>query len=170
LAGLKAAAAPAHQQQHRAGKPEQRADDVMRQQALAGQERGEQHDQQRPEIVQESGFRRRRETQREKIQRVIAEQPADADDPRHKRLLQCAEGGWAKQEARESDHRANRKGHGGELERRDFSGRNRQHREQRPHHDRGKANQGGSAGGHWGKTLSVMAGLVPAIHVSRRVF
>jgi hypothetical protein len=81
LAGRETAAAIAGKQQHRAGKPEQRADDVMRRQPLARQQRREQHDQQRPEIIQQPGFGRRREAQRQEIQRVIAEQPADADDP-----------------------------------------------------------------------------------------
>ena len=54
----------------------------MRRQPLAGQQRREQHDQQRPEIIQQARFGRRREAQREEIQRVIAEQAADARRPR----------------------------------------------------------------------------------------
>ena len=77
----------------------------MRRQPLARQQRREQHDQQRPEIIQQPGFRRRRETQREEIQRVIAEQAADADDPGDQRLLQRVEGGGPEQEARERDQR-----------------------------------------------------------------
>ena len=42
---------------------------------------GKHHDQQRPEIIQQPGFGRRREAQRQEIQRVISEQPADPDDP-----------------------------------------------------------------------------------------
>ena len=77
----------AGKQQHRAGKPEQRADDVMGFKPLARQQRREQHDQQRPEIIQQPGFRRRRQPQRQEIQRVIAEQSADADDPHDRRLF-----------------------------------------------------------------------------------
>jgi hypothetical protein len=121
----------------------------MRRQPLAGQQRGEQHDQQRPEIVQQAGFRRRCEAQREEIQRVIAEQAADADDPGDQRLPERIEGGGPEQEAREGDQSADRKRHGGELERGDLSGRDRQHRQQRPHQDRGQSDQGGGTRSHW---------------------
>ena len=80
----------AGEQQHRAGEAEQRADDVMRRSRSPGKQRGEQHDQQRPEIIEQPGFGRRREAQRQEIQRVIAEQAADADDPGHRRLPQRA--------------------------------------------------------------------------------
>ena len=121
------AGAIAGEQQDGAGEPQQRADDVMRKQPLARQQRGEQHDQQRPEIIEQARFRRRCKTQRQKIQRVIAEQPADADDPDDKRLLQGVEGGRPEDEAGERDGSADRKCHRRELERRDFSGRNRKH-------------------------------------------
>ena len=147
LAGRKARAI-AGEQQHGAGKPEQRADDMMRRQSLARQQRGEQHDQQRPEIIQQTRFRRRREAQREEIQRVIAEQAADADDPGDQRLLQGTKGGGPEQETGECDQRADRKCHRGKLECRDLSGRDRQHRQQRPHQDRGQSDERGGAGGH----------------------
>ena len=92
LAGLKVGRPAADQQQHRAGQPEQRAEDMMRQEPLARQQRREQHDQERPEIVQKPGFGRRRKAQREEIERVIAEQAADADDPGKQRLLQGSKG------------------------------------------------------------------------------
>ena len=101
LAHFKAGAA-AGEQQHRAGQSEQGADDVVRQQPLAGQQRREQHDQQRPEIIQQARLGGRREAQREEIQRVIAEQAADPDDPCSQRLLQGGERRGAKQEAGEA--------------------------------------------------------------------
>ena len=53
-------------------------------QPLAGQEAGEQHDQQRPEIGDQARLRRRREPQRGEVAEMIAEEPADADQPDHR--------------------------------------------------------------------------------------
>jgi len=92
VAGRQGAAAVAGEQQHRSGEPQQRADDVVRRQPLAGQQRRKQHDQKRPEIVQQACFGRRREAQRQEIQRVVSEQSADADHPGGQRLLQRGEG------------------------------------------------------------------------------
>jgi hypothetical protein len=90
LARRETAAAIAGKQEHRAGEPQQGADDVVRRQPFAGQQRRKQHNQQRPAIIQQPGFRRRREAQRQEIQRVITEQPADPDDPRRGPLPQRA--------------------------------------------------------------------------------
>ena len=162
LAGRESPARIAGEQQHRAGEPEQRADDVMRRQPLARQQRREQHDQQRPEIIQQAGFGRRRKAQREEIQRVIAEQPADADHPGDQWLLHCAEGGRPEQEACERHRGADPERHGGELERGNFPGGDRQNRQQRPHQDRGQSDQCGGTGSHWQI-------LVMAEHSAKRV-
>ena len=82
-----------------------------------GQHRRKQHDQQRPEIVQKAGFGRRREAQREEIQRVIAEQPADPDDPRQRRLPQRTNRIRPPDPGQRSDQRADRERHRGQLER-----------------------------------------------------
>ena len=67
LARSEVAAAIAGKQQHGAGKAERGADDMMRRQPLARQQRGEQHDQKRPEIVQQPRLGRRRKAQRQEI-------------------------------------------------------------------------------------------------------
>ena len=69
---------------------QQGADDVVRRQAFAGQQRRKQHNQQRPEIIQQASFGRRREAQRQEIQRMISEQATDPDDPRSGPLPQRA--------------------------------------------------------------------------------
>src|SRR6187549_2080439 len=51
--------------------------DVMEFQLLARQKSREQDDEQRPKIIDQAGFRGRREPEREKIERVITEQPED---------------------------------------------------------------------------------------------
>ena len=135
-------AAP-REQQHRAGERDQRARDVMRAQALARQQRGEKHDQQRPEIADKLRLGRRRKAQREEIQRVIAEQPADAERPHRPWLLQRARRARPEQPRRGADPAANRECHRGELKRRHGARRNGQQREQRPHQDRREADEGG---------------------------
>ena len=50
-------------------------------QAFAGKRRRQQHDQQRPQIVHEIGLGRRGELQGGEIERVVAEQAADAQQP-----------------------------------------------------------------------------------------
>ena len=148
LAGREPAAAVAGEQQYRAGQSQQRTDDVVRRQPLAGQQRREQHDQKRPEIIQQPGFGRRRKAQRQEIQGMVAEQPADADNPRHQWLPERAERCGPPDEADEGNRSADRERHRRELKRRDFPGRNRHHRQQRPHQDRGQSDQGSGAGGH----------------------
>jgi hypothetical protein len=50
-------------------------------QLLARQKSREQNDEQRPQIIDQAGFRGRREPEREKIERVIAEQPEYPERP-----------------------------------------------------------------------------------------
>ncbi len=142
-------AAADHQQRH-AHQPKQRANNVVRLERLARQECREHHDQQRPQIIQQSRFGWRREPQRQKIQRVIAEQPADTDKPHHQRLAQRPGGAGTPQPCQRSGAGADCKRHGGELEGRDAPGRDRQRGQQRPHHDGEKADKGSSVQRHAG--------------------
>jgi hypothetical protein len=134
-------AAVACKQKHRAGESEQCPDDVMRRQAFARQQRRKQHDQQRPEIIKQACFGRRREAQRQEIQGVVSEQPADPDDPCKRWLPQCADGIRPPDPCQRSHQRADRERHRGQLKCRNFPGSDRQHRQQRPHQDRGQADQ-----------------------------
>ena len=93
---------------------------------------------------------------------MIAEQSADADHPYKRRLPQRADGVGPRDPACGGSECADRKRHRRQLERGNAAGRHRQHRQQRPHQDRGEADERGGAGGHH---CFVMAGLVPAIHV-----
>ena len=136
----------AGEQQHRAGKSQHRADDVMHREPLARQQRREQHDQQRPEIIQKPRFGRRGETQRQEIQRVIAEQSADADDPGDRRLAQRRGGIGAADPGQRAGRGTDRKCHGRKLKGRNLAGRDRHDRQQRPHQDRGQSDQGRGAG------------------------
>ena len=135
------AAGVACEQEHRAGQSEHSANNVMRRQPFAGQQRGEQHDQKRPQIIQQAGFGGRRKAQRQEIQCVIAEQAADADDPCDQRLTQCVDSLTPPDPCQRSHQRADRKRHRRELECGNLSGRNRHHRQQRPHQDRGQPDQ-----------------------------
>ena len=148
LAGREIAETVAGKQQHRAGEAKQGADDVVRRQPLARQQRREQHDQQRPEIIEQSRLGRRREAQREEIQRVIAEQAADPDDPRQRLLPQGAKRLGAPDPGQAPDQRADRECHRRKLKGGNFSGRHRQRGQERPHQDRGQSDQRGGAGGH----------------------
>ena len=71
-----------------AGEAQQRAHQMRPAQPLAGQRRGQQHDQQRPEIVDQVRLGRRRELERGEIERVVAEQAADAEQPDRRRPAQ----------------------------------------------------------------------------------
>ena len=73
-----------------ARKAEERARHVGGAQALARQERREQHDQERPEIGDEARLRRRREAQGREVEGVVAEQPADPERPHDSGLPQGA--------------------------------------------------------------------------------
>ena len=68
-------------QQHDAGETQQRAREMRPAQALAGERRRQQHDQERPQIVDEIGFGRRGKLQGGEVERVVAEQAADAQQP-----------------------------------------------------------------------------------------
>ena len=58
-----------------------RTDDVMGIEPFAWQQRREQHDQQRPEIIQQPRFRRRSQHGRDEIQRVIGKQRTNTNRP-----------------------------------------------------------------------------------------
>ena len=118
----------------------------MRREAFARQQRGEHHDQKRPEIVDEAGLRRRRVPQRHEIQRVVAEQPADTDQPGERRLAQRRQPFTAHEGRDGADTGANGKGDRGQLEWRHASGCNGQRRKQRPHQDRRQTDQRGVHG------------------------
>ena len=70
---------------------------------------------------------------------MIAEQAADADDPRQRLLPQRARRLRGARSRSASDQRADRKCHRRELKGGNFAGRHRQRGEQRPHQDRGQA-------------------------------
>ena len=167
---LREADAAAPEEQHRrAGERDQRTGDVMPFQLLARQQRREQHDEQRPGIVDELRLRRRREPQREKEQRVIAEQSADAERPDLPRLPrellpQQRHRAGTQHEARGTERAADRKRHRGELERRHGSRRHGEQREQRPQQDRHEADERGARRCHRSE------GKVPccARHIDRR--
>ena len=72
----------------------------------------------------------------------LAEQAADADQPHHRPLPQRADGIAAADPGQRSNQRADRKGHRRKLKGGNLSGRNRQHRKQRPHQDRSQSDQG----------------------------
>ncbi len=75
-------------------------------------------------VIQQAGFGRRRKPQRQEVQRVIAEQAADADDPGERRL-RAGRGSRPAARSRSAipGQRADRKRHRRELERRDIAGR-----------------------------------------------
>src|SRR6266700_351787 len=91
---------------------------------------------------------RPRKAQRQKIQRMIAEQSADADDPGGGRLAQRARRIGAADPGQTADQRADRERHRRELKGWYFPGRHRHDRQQRPHQDRRQSDQGCGAGGH----------------------
>ena len=122
---------------------DQRARDVMHAQAFARQQRGEQHDQHRPEIADKLRLGRRRKPQRQEIERVIAEQPADTERPHRPWLLQRARRARPEQPRRGTDPATDGECHRGELKRRHGAGCHGQQREQRPHQDRREADEGG---------------------------
>jgi hypothetical protein len=111
-------------QQGSAAKRDQRARDMMQPQPFAGQQRREQDDEHRPEIADQLRLGGRREPQRQKIERVVAEQPADAQHPDRPGLFQRMRGTGPEEPARSADPAADRKRHRGELKRRHGTGRN----------------------------------------------
>src|SRR5579872_7042907 len=98
----------------------------MGRQSLAGQKRRKQNDQQWPQVIQKSGFGRWRKAQREKIERVIAEQSADADGPDLWRLPQRRDRLGPANEGGKAHEPADRKGDRGQLKGRNFSASHRQ--------------------------------------------
>ena len=131
------------EQQNCPAERDQRARDVMQSQTFAGQQRGEKHDQHRPEVADKLRLGRRREAQRQEIQRVITEQPADTERPHRPWLFQRARRAWPEQPRRGTKPATNGKCHRGELKRRHGARRDGQQREQRPHQDRREADEGG---------------------------
>ena len=73
-------------EQRRSREPHQRATDMARAQAIAFEQDGrQQHDQQRPKIVDEVGLDRRRVAQRHEEKEMKAEQAVDAERQRARR-------------------------------------------------------------------------------------
>jgi hypothetical protein len=101
----------------RADQSEQRAHDVMEPQPLLRQQAGEQHDQQRPKIVDEPGFGRRRKPQRREVKRVIPEQAAHTERPYFRRLSQCAQCARARNPGCGTEAAPDRKADRGKLKR-----------------------------------------------------
>ena len=132
---------PARDQRDRAEEPDQRARDVMKPQPLLRQQTGEQHDQQRPKIVDEPGFGRRCKAERGEIQRVIAEQPANPKRPYFRRLAQRMHGMTANDPGCGPESAPDREADRGELERRHLPGGCGQQRQRRPHQHGRKADQ-----------------------------
>jgi len=113
---------------------------MLEPQRLAGQRRGHQDDEQRPEIGDEARLCGRGGAQSGEIERVIAEQPADADEPNRPGLRQRRE-----LAARGGVDQAGGPAHS-EGERREFERRNgprggRHQRQHRPQKDRAEADQ-----------------------------
>ena len=121
----------ASEQRRGAGKAQRRADDMARAQPLARQQRREQHDQQRPEICDEARFGGRRAAQRGEIERVIAEQAADPDEPDRPGL---GEGGEAPARGRvdQPEGAADGEGQRRQLERRNRAGGGGEQRQHAP--------------------------------------
>ena len=163
------AAAP-DEQHDRAGERDHRADDVMRFQPLVRQQRRAEHDQQRPKVVHELRLGGGRKTQRHEEQRVVAEQPADAERPHLRRLLQRARGAGTEQPGRRAERTRNGERHRGELKRRHRAGQHGQQRQQRPHQDRGEADEGGVVLRHeGGESPAAEGGTLAYSAASRRV-
>ncbi len=146
---------PASPDQHDdAEQPQRRPGDVPPAQPLARQQGGEQHDQQRPGVVDQVGLDRRREAQRHEEDEVIAEQPADAEQPDRRPLPGRGQRRAALQRhPAEPDQEGDGEGHAGQLERRDRAGPGGQQGQRRPHQHGGAADQrgapdGGKVGGH----------------------
>ena len=116
-------------------------------QPLARQQRGKQHDQQRPQIGDQARLGRRRPPQRGEVKRVIAEQPADADQPDRPRLGDGAEAPARGGEA-EAERAADRKRQRRQFERRNLARRGGQQRERGPQQDGEKTDEGGAGVDH----------------------
>jgi hypothetical protein len=115
----------------------------MEAQPLPRQQRREQHDQHRPEIVDELRLGGWCEPQRQEKEGVISKQPAHPNCPDLPWLLERACRTGPKTPRGGAERAADRKGHGGKLKRRHRAGRHGQQRQERPHQDRGEADKGG---------------------------
>ena len=140
------ASAPADKQHHQPRKAGQRAQHVARPQALARQQGGKQHDEQRPEIIHKPRFRRRCRAQGREIERVVAKKPARPQSPGGGPLAQdaCLTAPEQHEEARQA---ACRKGDGCQLERRHGAGGCRQHCKHGPQQDGAEPRQGRGVAG-----------------------
>ena len=67
-------------------------------QLFAWQQGRKQHDQQRPEVVDQARFDGRRVAQRKEVQEMVAEEATDAQGPDRQRLAQGAERLWSQGE------------------------------------------------------------------------
>ena len=115
-------------------------------QTFARQRRGEQHDQQRPEIVDEVGFGRWRELKGGEIEGVVAEQAADPQQPDARRPAdQSGPPHAARKRAHDADRGADREGHGDHLEGRDRAGQHREEGERTPQGNGDQARRHGLA-------------------------
>ena len=137
-------------QQHDAGETQQCAREMRPAQALAGERRRQQHDQQRPQIVYEIGFGGRSKLQRGEVECVVAEQAADAQQPdAHWPSDQSPPADAARERAHDADSGTDGERHGNHLERRDRTGRYRQRRQRAPQRD------GGESRGHRAASVDV---------------
>ena len=141
--GLDGEPLPAGDDQHRAGETQQRPRDVVRTQLFARQQRREQHDEQRPEIVDEPGLDRRRVAQRDVIERVIAEDPAHAEQPDRPWLAQRLDCLGPHGPEHHACQRADAQTDSQQLERRHRAARRREPSEERPLQDRAKPDECG---------------------------
>ena len=120
---------------------------MARPQLVTGQERGEDHDEQGPEIVNEVGLGRGRELERREIQHRVANRSEEAKQKEEGRRADEREPPL--RERSEEPHRsANEKRHGGELQWRHRTGGRGQQGEQGPQRDRQEAVGGASCAGH----------------------
>ena len=80
---------------------------------------------------------------------MVAEQAADTERPDRRRLPQRSRRAAARDPGHRPDRTADRKGHGGKLERRRAPRGDREQRQERPDQDGGKADERGALhGGH----------------------
>ena len=112
-----AGAEAARDQHRRRRKADQGAGEMAQLQPAARQKRREQHDQQRPEIMDQIGLGRRRRLDRGIVERAVAEgtvEPKEEGGRRRPRQMQPA----SRRRDREDEQAADHEGHGDELERR----------------------------------------------------
>jgi hypothetical protein len=119
---------------------------MARAKALAGQSGREQNNQQRPQISDEARVGRRRVAQRGEIERMIAEEPADPDNPDAPWLGQPRQAP-SRRSVDQAAETTDGECQGGQFERRRIARQRGQERQGRPQEDRAKADDGGGNGG-----------------------